>query len=97
MSKSEKLPENIKPEMIGEKRYVRINEGAKRYSVSPNTFRMMAAEAHAIIHVRRIVLIDTKMIDEYLEAFREEQSMKFNQCLLIDVKTLDFTDFSTDI
>ena len=33
---------------------------------------MMAAEAHAIIHVRRIVLIDTKMIDEYLEAFREE-------------------------
>lgn len=57
---------------IGEKRYVRISEGARRYSVSPNTFRMMAAEAHAIIHVRRIVLIDTKMIDEYLEAFREE-------------------------
>ena len=78
MSKSEKLPENIKPEMIGEKRYVRISEGARRYSVSPNTFRMMAAEAHAIIHVRRIVLIDTKMIDEYLEAFREEQTMKFN-------------------
>ena len=43
MSKSEKLPENIKPEMIGEKRYVRISEGARRYSVSPNTFRMMAA------------------------------------------------------
>ena len=57
---------------IGEKRYVRISEGARRYSVSPNTFRMMAAEAHAIIHVRRIVLIDTKMIDDYLEAFREE-------------------------
>ena len=50
MSKNEKLPENIKPEMIGEKRYVRINEGAKRYSVSPNTFRMMAAEANAIIN-----------------------------------------------
>ena len=48
MSKNEKLPENIKPEMIGEKRYVRISEGARRYSVSPNTFRMMAAEAHAI-------------------------------------------------
>ena len=72
MSKNEKLPENIKPEMIGENRYDRISEGARRYSVSPNTFRMMAAEAHAIIHVRRIVLIDTKMIDEYLEAFREE-------------------------
>lgn len=78
MLKNEKLPENIKPEMIGEKRYVRISEGTRRYSVSPNTFRMMAAEAHAIIHVRRIVLIDTKMIDEYLEAFREEQTMKFN-------------------
>ena len=33
MSKSEKLPENIKPEMIGKKRYVRISEGARRYSV----------------------------------------------------------------
>jgi len=72
MKKEEKLPDNIKPEMIGEKRYVRMAEGAKRYSVGLNSFRNMAAEAHAIIHVRRIVLIDTKMIDEYLEAFREE-------------------------
>lgn len=72
MKKEEKLPDNIKPEMIGEKRYVRMAERAKRYSVGLNTFRNMAAEAHAIIHVRRIVLIDTKMIDEYLEAFREE-------------------------
>lgn len=72
MKKQEKLSENIKPEMIGEKRYVRMAEGAKRYSVGLNTFRNMAAEAHAIIHVRRIMLVDTKMIDEYLEAFREE-------------------------
>ena len=72
MKKEEMLPDNIKPEMIGEKRYVRMAEGAKRYSVGLNSFRNMAAEAHAIIHVRRIVLIDTKMIDEYLEAFREE-------------------------
>ncbi|HKM35002.1 MAG TPA: DUF6462 family protein [Lachnospiraceae bacterium] len=72
MKKEEKLPDNIKPEMIGEKRYVRMAEGAKRYSVGLNTFRNMAVEAHAIIHVRRVVLIDTKMIDEYLEAFREE-------------------------
>ena len=72
MQKNEKLPENIKPEMLGEKRYVRISEGARRYSMSPHTFREMAAEAHAIIHVRRIVLIDTKVFEEYLEAFREE-------------------------
>lgn len=56
MSKNEKLPDNIKPEMIGEMRYVRINEGAKRYSVSPNTFRMMAPEAHAIIHIKSYLL-----------------------------------------
>ena len=62
MQKNKKLPENIKPEMVGDKRYVCISEGARRYSVSPHTFRMMAAEAHAIIHVRRIVLIDTNMI-----------------------------------
>lgn len=72
MKKKEVLPDNIKPEMVGEKRYVRITEGAKRYSVGVNTFRNMAEEARAVIHVRRIVLIDTKMIDEYLEAFREE-------------------------
>lgn len=72
VEKKELLPENIKPEMIGDKRYVRVAEGAKRYSVGINTFRQMAEEAHAVIHVRRIVLIDTKMIDEYLEAFRED-------------------------
>ena len=50
--KEEKLPDNIKPEMIGEKRYFRMVEGAKRYSMGLNTFRNMAAEAHAIIHVK---------------------------------------------
>lgn len=45
---------------IGEKRYVRISEGARRYSVSPNTFRMMAAEAHAIIHVRNFIVLQTE-------------------------------------
>ena len=49
MKKEEKLPDNIKPEMIGEKRYVRMAEGAKRYSVGLNSFRNMAAEAHAMI------------------------------------------------
>ncbi len=72
MKKKEKLPKNIAQDMLGDKRYVRLAEGAKRYSVGLNTFRLMAAEAHAIIHVRRIVLVDTVMIDEYLEAFREE-------------------------
>lgn len=71
MNKSEILPGNIKKEMIGEKRYIRIAEGAAKYSVGINTFRKMAEEAHAVIHVRRIVLIDTKAIDEYLEAYRE--------------------------
>lgn len=32
----------------------------------------MIAEAHAIIHVRGIVLVDTKVLEAYLEAFREE-------------------------
>lgn len=72
MKKKEVLPDNIKPEMIGGKRYVRAAEGAKRYSVGVNIFRNMAEEAHAVIHVRRIVLIDTKMIDEYLKAFRKD-------------------------
>lgn len=68
MKKKEVLPDNIKTEMIGDKRYVRIAEGAMRYSVGVNTFRNMAEEAHAVIHVRRIVpfrynnKIDAKII-----------------------------------
>ncbi len=71
LQETEKV-ENVKPEIIGEKRYVRLSEGAKRYSVSINSFRIMAKEARAVIHVRRIVLIDTKILEEYLEAFRED-------------------------
>ncbi|WOO38594.1 DUF6462 family protein [Anaerocolumna sp. AGMB13020] len=71
MKKKGVLSDNIKPEMIGDKRYLRVAEGAKRYSVRVNTFRNMTEETHALIHASRIVLIDTRMIDEYLEAFRE--------------------------
>lgn len=38
LQETEKL-ENRKPEIVGEKRYVRLSEGAKRYSVSINSFR----------------------------------------------------------
>lgn len=97
MSKNEKLPENIKLEMIGEKRYVRINEGAKRYSVSPNTFRMMAAEAHAIIHVRRIVLIDTtkvSLISEATNVLSNMSELQIQQCLAMmrALKNVQITD-----
>lgn len=43
MKKEEKLPDNINPNMIDEKRCVRTAEGARRYSMGMNTFRNMSS------------------------------------------------------
>ncbi|WP_367575511.1 DUF6462 family protein [Lacrimispora amygdalina] len=58
--------------MIRYKRSVLIAIGDKRYYVGVNTFRNMAEEAHAVIYIRRILLFDTKIIDIYIDAFRED-------------------------
>lgn len=53
------------------KKYVRYEEGAKLYSMGLHTFQQLAKEAGAIYRVKRIVLINLDIFDEYLEAFRE--------------------------
>ena len=56
----------------GRKKFVRLDEGAMLYSMGINTFRELAKDANAIYHVKRIVLVNTKILDEYLEHFRDE-------------------------
>jgi hypothetical protein len=55
----------------GKKKFVRYEEGAAMFSFGLHTFEQLAKEAKAIYKVRKIVLVNTDIIEEYLENFRE--------------------------
>lgn len=42
------------------------------YSMGLHSFQELAKEANAVYHVKRIVLVNTEVIDEYMENFRDE-------------------------
>ena len=67
MSESEmKLFDDGKKPM---KKFVRYKEGAKLYSMSQNHFEMLAKEANAVYQRGRLVLVNVRIMDEYLEQF----------------------------
>ena len=49
------------------KKWVRYNEGAILYSMGIHSFMDLAKEAKAIYRIRRIVLVNTEKLDEYIE------------------------------
>lgn len=53
------------------KKYIRYEEGAVLYSMGKNSFRQIAQDAHAIVLLKRIALVNVEVLDEYLESFRE--------------------------
>ena len=55
----------------GRKKFVRYEEGAKLYSMGLHTFQQLAKDANAVYHVNRIVLVNTDVVDEYMETFRD--------------------------
>ncbi len=55
----------------GKKKFVRYEEGAKLYSMGLHTFQELARDAGAIYRVKRIVLVNTELVDEYMENFRD--------------------------
>ena len=65
------MPELENLMKYGKKKFVRYEEGAKIYSMGLHFFQELAKEAGAIYHVKRIVLVNTELIDEYLENFRD--------------------------
>lgn len=69
--KRTEVPELEKVLQYGKKKFVRYDEGAKIYSMGLHTFQELAKEAKAIYRVKRVVLVNTELIDEYLETFRE--------------------------
>ena len=67
------IPELEKLVQVGRKKFVRYEEGAMLYSMGVHTFQQLAKDARAVYHVKRIVLVNWDLIDEYLEAFRDEE------------------------
>lgn len=51
---------------------MRYEEGAKLYSMGLHTFQELAKDVKAVYHVKRVVLVNAELIDEYLENFRDE-------------------------
>lgn len=52
------------------KKFVRYKEGAKMYSMGLTKFQELAKEAKACYKMGQLVLVNTEIIDKYLEQFR---------------------------
>lgn len=72
-SRRKKETEEVK-ELIrnGRKKFVRYDEGAVLYSIGVNSFRKIAKDAGALYHIGKTVLVNTEIVDDYLEHFRDE-------------------------
>ena len=67
-----KVPDLEKLVKGGRKKFVRYEEGAQLYSMGLHTFQELAKDAKAVYHVKRVVLVNTEIVDEYFENFRDE-------------------------
>ncbi len=65
--KQERIDQVLKSVPGGKKKWVRYDEGAVLYSMGVHAFTELAKEAKAIYRIRRIVLVNTEKLDEYIE------------------------------
>lgn len=70
--KRKEIPELERLVQRGGKKFVRYQEGAAMYSMGLHTFQEIAKDAGAVYHIKRIALVNTELVDEYLESFRDE-------------------------
>ncbi len=70
--KRTEIPELEKALASGRKKFVRYEEGARLYSMGLHSFEALAKEAGAVYHIKRVALVNTDRVDEYLENFRDE-------------------------
>ena len=56
----------------GHKKYVRWDEGAKLYSMGLHTFQKYAKDAGACYKIGKIILVNTEIFEEFIEAFKLE-------------------------
>jgi len=50
------------------KKFVRYKEGAQLYSMGLHTFQTLAKEANAVRKIKRIALVNTEILDAYIDA-----------------------------
>lgn len=51
-------------------KFVRYSEGAKMYCMGLTKFQQLAKDAKACYKIGQMVLVNTEILDEYLERFR---------------------------
>ncbi|MBR4342098.1 MAG: hypothetical protein IKP88_05285 [Lachnospiraceae bacterium] len=59
----------------GQKKFVRYKEGQKLYSMGKQTFRDLADEAGAVYQYKGCCLVNTQIVDEFLENFRRPKKV----------------------
>lgn len=66
------MEKNISGRMNQKKRdkFVRYSEGAQMYHMSQSKFMQLAKDAKACYKISQLVLVNTEILDEYLETFR---------------------------
>ena len=52
------------------RKFVRYSEGAELYGMCQKKFTRLAKDAKATYKVNRLVLVNTEVLDQYLESFR---------------------------
>lgn len=60
---------SLKTSRENSKKFVRYKEGANMYSVGISKFQEIAKEAKAIYKINQMVLVNTEILDKYLENF----------------------------
>lgn len=54
-------------------KFVRYKEGCKVYAMGMSKFQEIAKEAGAIYKINQMVLVNTEILDSYLEQFKVEE------------------------
>ena len=67
---SEKVQE-IRNTKIRQSKYMRYREARAYYCLGMNTIQRLAKEAGATIRIGRIVMIDTEILNKYIDSFRD--------------------------
>lgn len=53
------------------KKFVRYQEGAEKYSLGLSKFQQIAHEAGAVYKIDKVALVNCEIFEKYLETFRE--------------------------
>ena len=54
-----------------QKKFVRYQEGAEKYSLGLTKFQALAKEAKAVYKIDKVALVNCEIFDKYLAPFRE--------------------------